>query len=365
MRMNIEGLHREVRDGVVRYRIAQKANPKKRRLLPRRIDPQHPEFGDYYRAYRNGLEVGDIPREIERQAYTPKSLRWLVNEYLMHLEREVKAGLKSPLTLRQRKSILVRMCQSPAPKGGVYGDYSIVAPKTAFERLHLMWMDRPAEADNMLKAARAMYRFGIKAGYASQNPAEGIQNIHKSKGGAVPWSMDDVEKYRERHKPGSQAFLYLTILMFTGCRISDAILLGPPNEFLRDGRKWLRWQPVKKGSAPMELPMLAPLERTIRDTTVTGQETYIVGEHGKGFKTSEAMRVRFRKWCDEAGLEGRSSHGVRKAMAELLAEAGMSSRQIMAVLAHTKAATSEIYTAKAERRIMAEQAMNAFQGLNW
>jgi len=45
-----------------------------------------------------------------------------------------------------------------------------------------------------------------------------------------------------------------------------------------------------------------------------------------------AIATGSQKRCDEAGLQGSSSHSVRKAFAELLAEEGCSEHQIMAVL---------------------------------
>lgn len=60
-----------------------------------------------------------------------------------------------------------------------------------------------------------------------------------------------------------------------------------------------------------------------------------------------------------------SSHGIRKALAELLAEEGCSEHQIMAVLSHTQPSTSAIYTKGAERRALAADAMGSIGGFNW
>jgi len=56
---------------------------------------------------------------------------------------------------------------------------------------------------------------------------------------------------------------------------------------------------------------------------------------------------------------------VRKAVAEMMAEAGCTQHQIMAVMAHTQAKTSEIYTKGAARRVMASDGLQALANLDW
>ena len=347
-----------LKSGATRHRVRVAGNKGKRMTLP--VGPDHPSFMEHYHAARRGLTL----EEAAEPKALPRSLQWLVDRYLAHLEREVAAGIKSPLTLRQRRSLLQRMCAHEQRPGEHYGEFTLAAPQSAFVRLRNAMVATPAAADHTVQCVRAMYAWAVEEGLHKENPAAGIKKIHTSKGGAVPWSPEDLRRYRETHPAGTSAHLYLTLLMFTGCRIGDAIWLGPANEIEVNGRPWLRWQPRKKGSALVEIPMLEPLVRATRAAPVKG-DAYLLSESGRPFKNPESLRVRFRRWCDAAGLENRSSHGVRKALAELLAEAGLSSRQIMAVMSHSQAATSEIYTRGAERRILAEAAMDAAQSVEW
>ncbi|WP_442640506.1 tyrosine-type recombinase/integrase [Roseicyclus sp.] len=91
--------------------------------------------------------------------------------------------------------------------------------------------------------------------------------------------------------------------------------------------------------------------------------TYLLGIHGRPFKNGNVLGNKVQDWTREAGLENRSSHGLRKSLAELLAEQGATSHQIMSVLAHTQSKTTEIYTKGAERTRLARAAMNAIAGL--
>ncbi|MSU89865.1 tyrosine-type recombinase/integrase [Rhodobacteraceae bacterium 2CG4] len=360
--MHIEGLHREVRKGVVRYRVAEKANPKKRCLLPRAIDPQHPRFGDYYRAYRNGSVQIDAPIE---KAATKRSVEWLVTRYIEFFEKEVKAGLKSKLTLSRRRNQLVRLCEHPAEKGGTYGEYDLDLPTVAWEQFNLDKISTPGEADNTMKAVRAMYELAMKRGWISHNPAKGVKAYKQNKGGAKPWTPEDMKQYRERHPAGTMAHLYLTLLMFAGARISDAVWLGPKQLAKLNGRTDLKWQPKKKGSAPVMLPVMPPLDTAIKAQKVVHPDAFIPRADGQPFASSAALGNKVRDWITQAGLTNRSSHGVRKSVAELLSESGMTQYQVMSVLAHTEAKSSEIYTKDAERRRLAERAMNALEGYEW
>jgi len=75
--------------------------------------------------------------------------------------------------------------------------------------------------------------------------------------------------------------------------------------------------------------------------------------------------MRVQRWLKEAEITGKSSHGIRKAMGELLAEMGCSQHQIMAIMSHTQAKTSEVYTKSAERRVLATGGMQALANLEW
>ena len=64
-----------------------------------------------------------------------------------------------------------------------------------------------------------------------------------------------------------------------------------------------------------------------------------------------------REWCDKAGLTVCSSHGLRKACARRLAEAGASAHEIMAVTGHKTLAEVQRYTESATREGLADTAM--------
>jgi integrase len=151
------------------------------------------------------------------------------------------------------------------------------------------------------------------------------------------------------------ARLAMTLMLYTGCRRADAVRLGPQNikdDFLTYTQQKNR---IRK-PVSLTIPVHFDLRRVIEATPMVGVRTFLVTSFGKPF--SEAgfgnwMRTR----CDEAGLPECSSHGLRKAIARRLAEAGMSPHQIQAITGHTTLKEIERYTKAARRKLMAEMAM--------
>jgi integrase len=65
----------------------------------------------------------------------------------------------------------------------------------------------------------------------------------------------------------------------------------------------------------------------------------------------------FREKCDEAGLPHCSAHGLRKAAARRLAEAGCTAHEIGAITGHASLTELVRYTKAADQRRLAEVAM--------
>ena len=345
--------------GATRYRVRQEGNKTKRTTLP--VDPHHPDFLHHYYAAREGRAWDAAPEHAEVQ----RSLDWLTARYLKFLDDMVAANQMSAATLKQRRSILTRLCDFTDPSGGRYGSFDMDAPTAAFIAVRDAWASRPGAADNLIKTIRAVYSWAMERDEIGYNPAVGIAPINKNpKGGATPWTAADLRAFKAKHSKGTTAHLWLTVQAFTACRIGDALWIGRPQEKTIDGQLWLEFQPRKKGSAFVSIPMLPPLVEATRASKVVGP-SYILNDNGLPFTSVEALRVRVQRWCKTAGLENRSSHGVRKAMAELMAEAGSSQHQIMAVMAHTQARTSEVYTKGVQRRGLAAEGLNSLAALDW
>ena len=353
MRIKITGYIRDKgRNGKIRHRVRVEGNKAKRIEIP--VGPEIPEFWNYYYAARAG-EAYQPPEPAQKSH--KRSLAHAMDTYLAHLSKQVGNGLRSARTLKQRTSLFKAARAFSSPEGHTMGDMDYDLPAAAIVHIRDCW-ESSSQADNCVKAMSAMYDWLIERGLVEANPCKGVAKIHVSQGGATAWSADDLRQYLAHHSNPGPARVFLFLAMFTGARRGDLARLGREHEVTHQGVKCLHFQPEKKGSAPVTVPMFPQLVEEIRATGVIGK-TYILNAHGQPFKGGDSLGMRVQRWTAEAGLSGRSAHGLRKALATLLAELGCSQQQISAVLSHTKASTSEVYTKSAERAVMARSAFEA------
>src|SRR5262249_46315448 len=88
-----------------------------------------------------------------------------------------------------------------------------------------------------------------------------------------------------------------------------------------------------------DIPQVGPLQWG----WVTGDMTFLVTELGKPF-TGVGFSNWFRRRCDMANLHHCSAHGLRKAAARRLAEAGCTPHEIAAITGHASLREVERYT---------------------
>jgi integrase len=174
------------------------------------------------------------------------------------------------------------------------------------------------------------------------------------------WSEEDVAKYEARHPIGTKARLALDLLLYTGVRRSDVVKLGPQME--RDGKLIFTEAKGRSRIVKMhELPILLPLRRSI-DATPTGHLVYLVTAFGRPH-TVKAFGNWFKRRCREAGLDNDlSAHGLRKFGAQRCAEAGATEYQLMALFGWVSTKQAALYTRKASRAKLENEAAPLLQG---
>lgn len=353
MKLDLPGLTEErQRSGAKVWRV--RVQGKRGKKINIGVSPDHPEFMEIYRAARQGEKLAPTPTPLE-QADT-RTLEWLTLAYEAHMAKEVEIGALDPKTLSQRAGFYKRLRAE-------YGNYPFAMPQRSVYAIRDNMMSTPGAADNMVKAIRAMYRWAMKRGFVQDNPAAGVEKINHGTG-ATPWSTEDLKAFKKVHPFGTTPHLALTLFMFTACRLEDARLLGREHEKTIQGVRHIEWQPDKRGSSPVSVPIMPPLQKALDARKVLGS-SYLLNAHGAPFASNNALGNWFRKQCLAAGLKGRSPHGIRKATGTLLAEHGLSQYHVMAIHGHTNAKTSEVYTRGADRRRLASEAMAAFASLDW
>lgn len=93
------------------------------------------------------------------------------------------------------------------------------------------------------------------------------------------------------------------------------------------------------------------------DASPSGQIIYLVTAFNKPF-TAAGFGNRFRDWCDEAGLNHCSAHGLRKAGATIAADNGATVHQLMSIFGWETLRQAGTYTKNANRTRLAGEAMH-------
>jgi len=232
-----------------------------------------------------------------------------------------------------------------------YGDQIVIGLKPAHIRAIMEGMsNRPMAANNLLKKLRVIMRYAQELDMRPDNPCDGVR-LYKQKGqGHHTWDETEIAAYEAQHPIGTTARLALDLLLYTAQRRSDAVTLG--------------WQHVKGGNIAVrqiktgemvDIPLHPRLKKSLEQTK--GNMTFLLTKLGKPF-TANGFGNKMRQWCDEAGLSACASHGLRKAAARRLAEAGCTTNEIMSITGHRTSSEVDRYTRDANRVQMAENAAN-------
>ncbi|MGB7835405.1 MAG: tyrosine-type recombinase/integrase, partial [Xanthobacteraceae bacterium] len=118
---------------------------------------------------------------------------------------------------------------------------------------------------------------------------------------------------------------------------------------------WVRKKTEHTTAIELAIP-LHPDLRAIIDATPGHHLTFLVTELGKPF-TAAGFGNWFRDQCDRAGLLHCTFHGLRKAAASRLAEAGATVHEIAAITGHATLKEIERYTKSADRKKLARAAI--------
>lgn len=217
--------------------------------------------------------------------------------------------------------------------------------------------DKPASANNLLDRLRTLMRFAMENGMRKDDPTISIRPMKNTTKGFHAWTEEDIAEFENRHPLGTKARLALALLLYTCQRRSDVVRMGWQHV---DGRYIKVRQ--QKTSAQLSLPM-HPTLISVMAATPRENMTFLVTSHGKPF-TSAGFGNWFRERCDEAALKHCSAHGLRKAGARRLAEAGCTNQQIKAITGHRTDSEVARYTAAANQEILAGQAMATAYGMD-
>ena len=221
----------------------------------------------------------------------------------------------------------------------------------------------PSQAGNLLSALRGMIRWMVDEGHIEEDndPAIGLKSgkakASRESGGFLPWTEDDMARYRAKWPLGTEARLMFDILHYTFLRLGDAHRFGRPHL-----RQIVRQMAVQiateksRGNTTVTVPVhpqFAESLQAARAAGIIGAEVF-TGKLLRGRilpMNKKAWAAKFKKYAVLAGINEpkKSCHGVRKARAEVAAYADCTESQMMAMFGWTDPKMPALYIAQANR----------------
>jgi integrase len=248
----------------------------------------------------------------------------------------------APSTQRPLRGILERFRAE-------HGDKRIAL----LQRQHIVTLLRSKKrfaARDWLKAIRALMKYAVEYGLREDNPATGVKLPNQKTDGYHSWTDAEIEQFKAHHGPATTARLALSLLLYTGQRRGDVIRLG--RQHIREGFVHFRQQ---KTGIELAIPIHAKLAMIIAETPAN-HLNLLTTQTGKPFSAA-GFGNWFRDRCNEAGLSHCSAHGLRKAAARRLAEAGCTMHEIAAITGHASLSEVQRYTKAADQKRLALSAM--------
>lgn len=208
----------------------------------------------------------------------------------------------------------------------------------------------PGAANDLLKKIRLLMRFAIDAGWRTDDPTQRMKRYASKE--FHTWDEAQIASY-EKHWPiGSKERLAFGLLLFTGQRRSD--IIGMSWRDIEDGL--IRVIQAKTGNK-VWVP-IHPRLREILAATTKDHLSILTTGWGRPF-TAAGFGGWMADKIGEAGLPDECvTHGLRKAAARRLAEAGCSANQIASITGHKTLAEVERYTKEADQKQLARAAMS-------
>lgn len=304
--------------------------------------PGLPGSNEFMRAYQTALEgkLNKPPSAGESQT-VPGSLSaliaaWYRSPDYLQLSRSTQTTYRNVVErLREAHGEKpVRSLHSKAVR-------KLVADKAA----------TPGAANFLLRLIRIIMRFGVEEGWREDNPAIGVRKLRMTSEGFHTWTEEEIAQFERSHPSGTRARLALALLLYTGQRRSDVVRMSQKDL----SGDVLAVRQVKTGHS-----LLVPVHPALRlelDFCNPAHATFLATAAGNPFSAAGFGNA-FRSMVDQAGLPQRCcAHGLRKAAARRLAEAGCTTHQIAAVTGHKSLAEVQRYTIKAEQARLAREAM--------
>lgn len=299
--------------------------------------PGEPGAVEFMQAYQGFL--AGRPVEITHSGATGSFGRLITDYY----------GSRPFLNLKPSSRQIYRYVLEPLAKAHGHRAVAALTHKAAGKIIADIGAQKPGMANLTKSVLQKLMKYAIKTGWRDDNPIIGIEAFRR--GTHHTWTEGELKAFEARWPLGTRQRLAYALLLYTGQRVGDVAKMSRADIV---GRELHVIQ--QKTGAELYLPIVLDLERAMKAYPAKGL-TLIGREDGKPM-TRPALSHLMRDAIKAAGLPAKCvSHGLRKAAMRRLAEGGKSTNQIASVSGHKTLREVERYTAAADQRRLAKDAM--------
>jgi integrase len=266
-----------------------------------------------------------------------------------------------PITQSVYRTIIERFCHDTDGAGQPYGDKSAIDIMSRHvEQLMEARKAKPDSANGLRKVPRGMMKVAITLGWRETDPTLGVKKIKpKRRSGYHRWTDAEIAQFEARHPIGTKARLAMALGLYTGQARQDVIDMGEQHITREDDEieilNWVRKKTEDKTGLELAIPVHPELRRII-NATPSKHLKFLVTEVGKPFVVA-GFGNWFRLRCNEAGLPHCTFHGLRKAAATRLVDAGCDVVEAAAITGHASLKELQRYIETRDRKQAARRAM--------
>lgn len=214
--------------------------------------------------------------------------------------------------------------------------------------------ETPAAANKARKNLHILMAYAMRLEWRRDDPTKGV--VRFTEGMHHTWTDDEVAQFEARWPVGTIECTAFALLLYTGQRIGDVAGIRISDV---DGAG-ISFVQQKTGTA-----LHVPLHPVLREALAAWPRSHMMvltTAYGKPFSV-KGLGNKMAKAIAGAGLPERCvAHGLRKAAARRLAEAGCSANEIASITGHASLAEVSRYTRAADQRKLGPQAIARLAG---
>ncbi len=312
---------------------------------PRIALPGRPGTPEFMAAYERAA-IGEVVERGPKQRGAPGTFDRLVQDYFSSPEFLRLA----PSSQKSYRSVIERLIVDEGIGHRLVREMS----REHVRRILAKRSETPGAANSVLQKLKVLIHFAIDNNWRKDDPTLRIKKY--AKGEFHTWTEEELAQYERKWPIGTTERLAYALLLYTGQRRSDVVTMSWAD--VKDGMICVTPLKTKRTSGvklwiPIHPELQAVLDAADHDGDAILQTAFGQPFTSNGFG-SGFMAVKIEK----AGLPARCvTHGLRKAAARRLAEAGCSANEIAAITGHATLQEVSRYTKAAEQKKLAQSAM--------